>query len=91
MAKKTFVKKTHEELQAELDATMKKLEDGIQGVFTSENYANYLRFYAKMHHYSFNNIILILSQLPTASCCASFKTWKDLKCPVKKGDRKSVV
>lgn len=79
--------KSAEQKKFELDETLKRLEQGVRDVFTSENYLEYLRFFAKMHNYSFNNTILILSQLPTASFCASYQTWKSLKCPVKKGQK----
>lgn len=79
--------KSAEQIKIELDETLKRLEQGVRDVFTSENYLEYLRFFAKMHNYSFNNTILILSQLPTASFCASYQTWKSLKCPVKKGQK----
>lgn len=85
--RKQYAKKTQEELKLELDETLSRLEQGVRNVFTSDKYLEYLRFFAKMHNYSFNNTILILSQLPTASLCASYQTWKSLKCPVKKGQK----
>ncbi len=78
--------KSREEIQQEINLTLARLQQGVQDVFTSENYRNYLQFFARTHNYSFNNTILILSQLPTASLCASFQTWKSLKCPVKRGE-----
>lgn len=83
---KTKTSKSREQIQAEINLTLERLQQGVKDVFTSDNYKNYLQFFAKMHNYSFNNTILILSQLPTASLCASFQTWKSLKCPVKKGE-----
>ena len=83
----TKTPKSREELQQEINQTLARLQQGVQDVFTSDNYKNYLQFFAKMHNYSFNNTILILSQLPTASLCASFQTWKSLKCPVKRGEK----
>ncbi len=65
---------------------MKKLEDGVKSVYTSENYITFLKMMAQFHNYSFNNVILILSQCPTASRVASFQTWKRLGCSVKKGE-----
>lgn len=79
--------KSKEQLQNEINQTLAKLQEGVKDVFTSENYEHYLKFFARMHNYSFNNTILILSQLPTASLCASYPTWKSLKCPVKKGEK----
>ncbi len=65
---------------------MKKLEDGVKSVYTSENYIAFLKMMAQFYNYSFNNVILILSQCPTASRVASFQTWKRLGCSVKKGE-----
>lgn len=77
--------KSREELQQEINLTLARLQQGVQDVFSSNNYKHYLQFFAKMHNYSFNNTILILSQLPTASLCASYQTWKSVKCPVRRG------
>ena len=66
---------------------LKKLEDGVQAVFTSENYISFLKMMAQFHNYSYNNVILILTQCPTATRCASFQTWKKLGHPVKRGEK----
>lgn len=79
--------KSREDLQHEINQTLARLQTGVKDVFTSENYRHYLKFFAKMHNYSFNNTILILSQLPSASYCASYQTWKSLQCPVRKGEK----
>lgn len=39
-----------------------RLETGIQAIFSSEQYADYLRSMSKFHHYSLNNTILIAMQ-----------------------------
>lgn len=87
MSKKTWSKKTKEEFNVELTTALKKLEDGVLDMFTSERYKEYLRFFSHMHNYSFNNTILILSQYPTASSVASFQTWKSLHISVKSGEK----
>lgn len=84
---KNYRQKSREELQNEINLTLEKLQNGVKEVFTSENYRHYLSFFAKMHNYSFSNTILILSQLPTASLCASFQTWASLKCHINKGEK----
>ena len=65
---------------------IKKQVDGVKSVYTSENYITFLKMMAQFHNYSFNNVILILSQCPTASRVASLQTWKRLGCSVKKGE-----
>ena len=75
-----------------LNAIMKKLEDGVKELFTSENYQNYLRTMSKFHHYSFNNTLLIALQKPDATLVAGYGAWQQkFHRQVKKGDRKSVV
>ena len=81
---KTENKKTNEKL----DQVMEQLEAGVKAVYTSEKYAEYLRFMGSFHDYSVNNIILIWSQCPGASLVAGFKAWKDKHGrSVKKGEK----
>ena len=84
---KTYPKKSKEERKQEMDQVLKKLENGVKEVFTSENYRNYLKFFSQFHNYSFNNVIMILMQYPTASKVASFRTWNKLGLKVKKGSK----
>lgn len=70
-----------------LNAIMKKLEDGVKELFTSENYQNYLRTMAKFHHYSFNNTLLIALQKPDATLVAGYSSWQTkFHRQVKKGE-----
>lgn len=85
--KKQYTSKTKEEMQDEMNAILKSLEVGVMGVFDSEKYKRYLEFCGKFHHYSFNNIILILMQCPNAQMCASYATWRSLKMQVRKGEK----
>lgn len=64
-----------------------KLESGIQQLVTSCNWQNYLKTQSRFHHYSFNNTVLILMQLPDATRVAGFHTWKQLQRPVNKGEK----
>ena len=66
---------------------LQKLEQGVKDVFTSESFINYLKFSAKFHNYSYNNIILILKQKPEASMIAGFKKWNETGRVVKKGEK----
>lgn len=84
---KTYPKKSKEECKKEMDQVLEKLENGVKDVFTSENYRNYLKFFSQFHNYSFNNVIMILMQYPTASKVASFRTWNKLGLKVKKGSK----
>lgn len=57
------------------ESILKQLEQGIKDVFVSGRYQEYLTTMAKFHHYSFNNVMLILMQRPDASHVAGFHTW----------------
>lgn len=82
-----YMTKSKEDKQREMNTIIKTLEDGVRDVFSSEKYKRYLEFCGKFHHYSFNNIMLILIQCPNAQMCASYTTWKSLKMQVRKGEK----
>lgn len=64
-----------------------KLEQGIEDLFQSENYKNYLRTMSKFTNYSLNNTLLISIQKPDASVVAGFSTWKKLNRHIVKGSK----
>ncbi|WP_298035246.1 LPD25 domain-containing protein [uncultured Dysosmobacter sp.] len=65
-----------------------KLEAGIQALFESERYKNYLTAMSKFHNYSFNNTLLIAMQKPDASLVAGYNKWKDdFERHVKRGEK----
>jgi len=71
-----------------LNAIMKKLEDGVKNLFTSENYQKYLRTMSQFHRYSFNNTILIALQKPDATLVAGYGAWQQkFHRQVKKGEK----
>ena len=47
-----------------------KLEQGLQDLFNSDSYRNYLSTMSKFHNYSFNNTLLIAMQKPDATLVA---------------------
>lgn len=53
-----------------------KLEQGLQDVFNSDKYKEYLTVMSKFHKYSIRNISLILMQNPNATFVAGFNSWK---------------
>ena len=57
----------------------------------SESLTRYLDMLSRFHHYSFGNIMLILSQRPDASHVAGFRTWLSVKRWVKKGEKGIVI
>lgn len=65
-----------EATESKLDTIMKSLEEGVEKVFTSEQYQMYLQTMATFHNYSFNNTLLIAMQRPDATLLAGYQTWK---------------
>lgn len=69
-----------------LDQLAADLERG-----SSDSLRRYLAAMAYFHHYSFRNLMLILSQNPDASRVAGFRAWKKLGRYVKKGEKGLVI
>lgn len=77
-----------EAVESKLDTIMKALEEGVEKVFTSEQYQMYLQTMAKFHNYSFNNTLLIAMQRPDATLLAGYQTWqKKFHRHVKRGEK----
>ncbi len=53
------------------------IERGIQELFQSDKYAEYLRTMSRFHKYSVNNTMLIYMQKPDATLVAGFNKWRD--------------
>ena len=53
------------------------IEQGIQEMFQSEKYQQYLRTMSRFHRYSVNNTMLIYLQKPDATLVAGFNKWRD--------------
>lgn len=53
------------------------IERGIQDLFQSDKYAEYLRTMSRFHKYSVNNAMLIYMQKPDATLVAGFNKWRD--------------
>lgn len=52
-----------------------RLEDGINSLFESDKYKEYLNVMSKFHNYSFNNLMLIYMQKPDATNIAGYTNW----------------
>lgn len=64
-----------------------KLEQGLQDLFDSERYTEYLRVMSKFYRYSANNNLLIAMQRPDASLVAGYGDWqKKFHRHVKRGE-----
>ena len=53
------------------------IERGIQDLFQSDKYTEYLRTMSRFHKYSVNNTMLIYMQKPNATLVAGFNKWRD--------------
>lgn len=52
-----------------------RLEQGIEELFQSDRYMEYLRTMSQFHNYSFNNTLLIAMQKPEATLVAGYQAW----------------
>lgn len=75
-----------EEGERKIDAVLRQLKDGVEGIQDSSQYRLFLTTMSKFHNYSIANLILIARQKPGATRVAGFVTWKDLGRWVKKGE-----
>ena len=86
MAGKTFDKDRPSQFDKVKEIT-DKLEAGIQALFESEAFKNYLKTLSKFHDYSLNNTILIAMQKPDATLVAGYTAWqKNFGRQVQKGE-----
>ena len=74
------------------DERMKEITDrlqaGLEELFNSEKYAEYLRVMSQFHHYSFSNTLLIAMQKPDATLVAGYHAWeKKFNRHVMKGEK----
>ena len=74
--------------EEQMKEIMERLEQGVQELFTSEKYTEYLKAMSQFHNYSFNNTVLIARQRPDATLVASLGTWnKKFNRRVKRGEK----
>lgn len=81
--KKEWEKRAREQ-EAQMQEMIKNLAESYQE--QPENITELLSFGSKFYHYSVRNNMLIYSQNPYATYVQSFKAWKDMGYPTKKGE-----
>lgn len=64
-----------------------KLQQGIENLFTSDAYKNYLKTMSRFTSYSVNNTLLIAMQKPDATAVAGFSTWQKMNRHIIKGSK----
>ena len=67
----------HQTNKERLKEITDSIEKGIQELFQSDKYAQYLRTMSRFHRYSLNNTMLIYMQKPDATLVAGFNRWRD--------------
>src|SRR6266852_5124992 len=83
LLKETSKTKNNQELvKASIDALVKALEAGH-----SDALSGYLTAMSQFHNYSFQNILLIASQRPTATRVAGIRSWNELGRRVRRGEK----
>lgn len=90
MAKREYtpeeVREYNERKQAEIDEMIQRIDEGVNAVFESEKYKEYLKFASKFTDYSARNTMLINLQRPDATLVAAYGKWKQLGRQVEKGE-----
>lgn len=81
----------YERKQAEINDIIKRINEGVQAVFESERYKEYLKFASRFTDYSARNTMLINLQKPHATFVASYGKWKMLGRQVNKGEKGIVI
>ena len=75
-----------EQKERKVDAVMKQLKAGVEGIQESHQFRLFLTTMSKFHDYSIGNQILIMIQKPAATHVAGFNTWKELGRWVKRNE-----
>ena len=79
--------KTYPSQFDKVKAITDQLEAGIQALFESDKFKQYLKTLSKFHDYSLNNTILIAMQKPDATLVAGYTAWqKQFGRQVQKGE-----
>lgn len=90
MAKKEYtpeeIREYNERKLAEIDEMIQRIDEGVNAVFESKKYKEYLKFASKFTDYSARNTMLINLQRPDATLVAAYGKWKQLGRQVEKGE-----
>ena len=69
------------------EALQASIADQVDQLRNSEQWTRYLQFARSFYPYSVNNLILIMTQFPTASRVAGFRQWQAKGRQVRKGEK----
>ena len=87
MVRKIPTTKTAEERRAEAEALHNAIAEQVEALRDSTTWRHFLDFTQAFHHYSLNNLLLIMSQRPDATHVAGYRTWQKLGRQVRRGER----
>src|SRR6476660_7684199 len=62
------------------------LEQGVQSILDADQFRAYLATLAKLHRYSWRNVLLVVQQRPTVTLPNSYTRWQQLGRQVRKGE-----
>ncbi|MFH1418482.1 MAG: ArdC family protein [Planctomycetota bacterium] len=74
------------QLRSQIEASLDRLANAIDGVRASEMFQQFLAVQARFHAYSWRNTLLIAMQRPDATRVAGYRTWQKLGRQVRKGE-----
>ena len=80
------VREYNERKQSEIDEMIQRINEGVNAVFESDKYKEYLKFASKFTDYSARNTMLISLQRPDATLVDAYGKWKQLGRQVEKGE-----
>ena len=69
-----------------LAALHDRLTAQVEALVDSQDWKDFLAVAARFHRYSANNVLLILSQMPTATRVAGYRRWQSLGRQVRRGE-----
>ena len=64
-----------------------RLAHAVEALVSGDDWQTFLTMAAKLHGYSANNVLLILSQAPWACQVAGYRTWQQLGRQVRAGEK----
>lgn len=76
-----------EAAQAKAKEAHERLAGQVETLATSEGWKMYLTAASRFHSYSFNNLMMIVAQMPEATQVAGFRKWQELGRTVRKGEK----
>lgn len=72
--------------RAQADELHQSLTKQVEALADSDQWAAFLRMTTNLHNYSLNNLLLILTQRPSATAVAGFRAWQERGRQVRKGE-----